>query len=100
MAYSRYRPEEMILRDHLARDRTALANERTLLSYARTAIALFAAGGTLLKLFPETPPLEILGGGLLILGTLLTGIGVRRFMIVARHMREISMPSTEEENQA
>ena len=45
MPYSRFRREEMILRDLLARERTVLANERTLLAYVRTAIGLMAAGG-------------------------------------------------------
>ena len=47
MPYSKINPSDMILRDHLAYDRTVLANERTFLSYMRTSIALFAAGGTL-----------------------------------------------------
>ena len=38
MPYSRFRREEMILRDLLARERTVLSNERTLLAYIRTAI--------------------------------------------------------------
>ena len=34
----------MDFRDHLAVNRTNLANERTLLSYARTALTLFIVG--------------------------------------------------------
>ena len=41
-------------RDRLARKRTSLANERTFLSYARTAIMLFASGATVVKLFPSS----------------------------------------------
>jgi len=36
--------EEIILRDHLALERTRLANERTLLSYIRTSLYLTLAG--------------------------------------------------------
>jgi hypothetical protein len=44
MHYSNLHPNDMILRDHLAYDRTVLANERTLLAYIRTSIALFTMG--------------------------------------------------------
>jgi len=37
--------EKIILRDHLAMERTKLANERTLLSYLRSALYLFLGGG-------------------------------------------------------
>ena len=36
--------DQLILRDHLAADRTILANERTYLAYIRTALTLFVAG--------------------------------------------------------
>lgn len=36
--------DQLILRDHLAADRTVLANERTFLAYIRTALTLFVAG--------------------------------------------------------
>ena len=36
--------DRLILRDHLAADRTTLANERTFLAYIRTALTLFVAG--------------------------------------------------------
>ena len=46
MPYSKFRTEEMILRDWLARDRTVLANERTLLAYLRTTLMLWISAGT------------------------------------------------------
>ena len=46
--------DEMILRDHLALDRTVLANERTLLAYLRIFIGSFSAGIAMVKLF-DTP---------------------------------------------
>ncbi|MGL4911655.1 MAG: DUF202 domain-containing protein [Romboutsia sp.] len=46
--YSQY-SENMILRDHLAVDRTLLANERTYLSYLRTVVSFIVAGLTLWK---------------------------------------------------
>ena len=42
--YSQFDTTELILRDHLAIDRTLLANERTLMSYLRSGVALFIAG--------------------------------------------------------
>lgn len=42
---------ENYLRDHLAADRTIQANERTLLSYVRTALTMFVAGITFVRFF-------------------------------------------------
>lgn len=42
--YSKFNPEDLILRDELAIDRTLLANERTLLAYLRSAVTLIIAG--------------------------------------------------------
>jgi putative membrane protein len=89
MSYHDVDPSQMILRDHLARDRTELANERTLLSYMRTAMALLAAGGTLLKLFPDELPMRRLGMVLLVLGAGVTGIGIWRFVSVARRLHAL-----------
>jgi putative membrane protein len=40
---------EMIPRDYLARQRTALANDRTLLSYIRTSLYFLVSGTALVK---------------------------------------------------
>lgn len=45
--------DELTLRDYLAIDRTLLANERSFLSYVRTAATLLIASITLIKFFPE-----------------------------------------------
>ena len=39
----------MILRDHLALDRTKLANQRTVLSFIRTSLYLIISGIALMK---------------------------------------------------
>ncbi len=88
-SYSNVNPEDLILRDHLARDRTVLANERTLLAYVRTAIAILAGGGTLLKVFPGVRYLRILGSILLVLGVLVLIVGIWRFVAVSRELRAI-----------
>jgi len=47
--YTRFRNQDLSLNDYLAIDRTVLANERTLLSFGRTALTLVVLGGTLIK---------------------------------------------------
>lgn len=49
--YGRFDVSEMILRDHLAADRTTLANQSTFLAYIRTALTFFVAGVTFIKFF-------------------------------------------------
>jgi putative membrane protein len=86
MPYSKIDPDQMILRDHLAYDRTVLANERTLLSYLRTSIALLAAGGTLMKIFPDEPGMVKLGFVLLAVGAVAAVVGVTRFIRVKKRI--------------
>ena len=63
------------LTDALALSRTHLANERTLLAYVRTALALSASGVGLIELF-ERPAMVVIGWILMPAGfvTLLTGV--------------------------
>lgn len=51
--YKNFTTKELILRDHLAIDRTVLSNETTLFSYIRTSLALIAAGATLIHFLRE-----------------------------------------------
>lgn len=51
--YSRFKSEELILRDELAIDRTLLANERTLLAYLRSGVALMIAGVSIIHFSRE-----------------------------------------------
>jgi putative membrane protein len=48
--------------------RTGLANERTLLAYARTALAVVIIGGSCIKFFD--------GIGMTVLGVVVMGLGV------------------------
>ncbi len=45
--------DDLPLRDRLALDRTDLANRRTWLASARTALALFVSGASFLQFFEE-----------------------------------------------
>lgn len=49
--YAQFKTRELTLNDHLAIDRTVLANERTILAYGRTALAMFIIGGSAIKFF-------------------------------------------------
>ena len=68
------------LRDQLARDRTRMANERTLLAYGRTAIMLLASGATALKLYGDEPTMRIAGWALIGAASMMLALGVLRFI--------------------
>jgi len=87
MPYSKIKSDEMILRDHLAYDRTLLANETTLLAYLRTAMALLAAGATLFRLFSDDPFFQVLGIIMLVLGLLIAAIGGFRFSAMTKRLK-------------
>ena len=63
----------MILRDHLAFDRTILALERTFLAYIRTAISLIAAGLTLILLYHDDA-ITFSSGSVLIIGGIFSAV--------------------------
>lgn len=51
--YRRFEGSRLTLNDFLAIDRTILSNERSMLAYGRTALAIVALGGSCLKFFDE-----------------------------------------------
>jgi putative membrane protein len=76
--YQKYLEKELVLRDKLAIDRTILANERTFLSYIRTALTMFIAGGTVIKLISE-PFIIGLGWLSVVIGVVVLYVGILRF---------------------
>jgi putative membrane protein len=76
--YKNFFAHQFILRDHLAIDRTMLANESTFLAYIRTALAITAAGGTLIH-FSTSEFTEYLGLALIIAGIIGFVIGSTRY---------------------
>jgi len=76
--YSKYCGATLILRDELAIDRTLLANERTLLSYLRSAVALFIAGVTIIH-FSTEGWFWVLGLACIPTGIITGIIGVARY---------------------
>jgi putative membrane protein len=78
--------DKLIIRDFLAKDRTEMANERTLLAYARTAIMVFATGVTLVKLFADDAFLVLIGHALFPASLLLFILGIVRFIKVRKEL--------------
>lgn len=76
----------MILRDHLALDRTAMANERTLLAYVRTSLAFAIVGASCFKFFVSLV-MDALGILSIVLALVTAGIGVYRWRAVNRHLQ-------------
>lgn len=71
--------------------RFTLANERTFLSWIRTSLALNAAGLAAIQLLPELAvpyARELLGVGLVGVGTLLSTLSFKRWLDVEQAMRE------------
>ncbi|MDP8236036.1 MAG: DUF202 domain-containing protein [Candidatus Erginobacter occultus] len=71
--------------DHLAADRTILANERTLLSYLRFSFGLFVAGISFHKFFDDSI-IRVLGIAFLPLAALVAAIGIRRYRRCQRYL--------------
>ncbi len=72
---------DTFVRDRLARQRTEMANERTLLSYVRTAMGFFIVGVPAVW-WLELPGVQLLGVVSLVTGVLFLGVGVWRFFTI------------------
>jgi putative membrane protein len=86
--YSKYCGEDLILRDELAIDRTVLANERTLLSYLRSAVPLVIAGITIVN-FSDKGWFRAMGIACIPTGIITAVIGVARYRIMNRSIMHI-----------
>jgi uncharacterized membrane protein YidH (DUF202 family) len=79
------------IRDQMAVQRTIFANERTLMAYLRTAIALIGGGFAAIKLSQHVY-LEILGFLLMPLGVVLAGYSFARYLkkqkLIQRQIKE------------
>ena len=78
------------LTDRLAVTRTELANERTLLAYVRTALAIAAGGAALLHIFAG-PFLLTLGWLLIPVALVVLFVGVRRFQRARRALQALGV---------
>jgi len=72
-------PNDLILRDHLAIDRTKLANERNFLAFIRTALAFVAGGFGLIK-FVDEIAFIVIGWVLVFIGMVVLGFGFYRYL--------------------
>lgn len=80
------------LRDRLAYVRTELANERTLLSWIRTALGLAGAGAVILRFGGEMST-RILGFALILIGGSALAGGVLRYRRTVRKIRSLETPA-------
>lgn len=76
-------------RDNLALVRTDLANERTLLAYGRTSLMMAGTGITLIKFFPESQWIRVIGWTVAIAGATLGMIGLIRFTRLRNRLRNV-----------
>ena len=88
MDYEQRSPEELILRDRLAIQRTHLANERTLLAYVRTSFMLIIAGATAIKALPDDRVAVASGWALAAIGAVIGLFGVRRFLAMRGRIQQ------------
>jgi putative membrane protein len=86
--YARFKQEELIVRDYLAADRSALANERTFLAYVRTALAIAAAGGSLIH-FLDSLVWDVLGVLLLVVAVFTLAWGIYQFRHYTRRLKSV-----------
>ena len=86
--YSKFKTDDLILRDYLAADRTVLADERTLLSYIRTAMAFAAAGAALIHFFDSTF-VEVVGWVLISLAIGILAVGAQRYLRMRQRLAKL-----------
>lgn len=86
--YEELDTKDLILRDHLAIDRTELSNENTLLAYIRTSLTILIAGVSLLKFF-DLFILDITGWVFVVAGIAVFVFGLYRFKVTESDMRKI-----------
>jgi putative membrane protein len=93
--YSQLDTNHLTLRDHLALDRTTLANERTFLAYIRTALALFVIGVTFLH-FLADGIYSVAAYAFMGLGILVFLVGTIQFLRVKRRLDDVQAMAEEQ----
>lgn len=90
--------DKLILRDHLALERTRLANERTFMAYIRSSLYLIIGGLALLEL-THFGNLEWVGLVSLSLAAIFALIGMTRFLQLKKQLRSYYAPLESEEDE-
>ena len=80
MPYKHFDDHELSLSETLAVDRTALANERTLLAYLRTSIMLGVSSVSLIKFFPDNRFAVAIGLLIVPVSISVAVLGFRRYL--------------------
>lgn len=79
---------EKLIREHLALERTKLANERTILSYIRASLYLLIGGLALLQI-KEYEHIEWIGYLSLFISVVFISIGILRYVVLDRKLRSL-----------
>lgn len=85
--YAKFADHNLTINDHLAIDRTVLANERTFLAYGRTALAMLVIGGSAIKFFDSLAVMLIFGVPFTVGGLALIVCGWLRFRRTRRYLK-------------
>ncbi len=80
--------DETLIREHLALERTKLANERTLLSYTQAAL-YFLLGGLALVQLKEYEEMHYIGYLALFFSALFVTVGIWRFIVLKNKMKDL-----------
>lgn len=89
--------DEKLIREHLALERTKLANERTLLAYIRASLYLLIGGLALLQI-KEYPELHWLGYGAFSVSIIFLSVGISRYIHLNRKLTRLLRPEKQSEN--
>src|SRR5690606_28201295 len=86
--------DENLIREHLALERTKLANERTLLSYTQASM-YFLLGGLALLQLKEYQEMHYIGYLALVFSVLFLAVGIWRYIALSRKMKDLLRPENE-----
>ncbi len=89
--------DEKLIREHLALERTKLANERTVLSYIRASLYLLIGGLALIQI-KEYDHIKWVGYLSLFICVLFISIGIARYIILDRKLSNLLQPEPEEDD--
>lgn len=88
--------DEKLIREHLALERTKLANERTVLSYIRASLYLLIGGLALIQI-KEYEHIRWIGYLSLFICALFIVVGISRYVVLDRKLDKLLRP--EEKNE-
>lgn len=88
--YQKFIEKSLPIADQLAAARSILANERTFLSYQRTAITLFVAGLTFIKFF-ESDWITLIGWIFIPSSVITIILGTKRYIRMRDLIRNIEL---------